>query len=309
MSFSAVIATSASPSRRARLLEIVRHIGQYDLLEELIVIWQSSEPPGPEFRLPKLRIFKCHARAVSLARNLGASKATGKWIWFLDDDTIPASPTYLETARFALEGSRNSRSLDFVTSNVSGEGAGQVCHRINVDIPINNKTIWGNFWEPGLIVARHVFLEVNYDIFLGPGCLHGSSEGSDLGMRMLRAGHIGTRIHDLDLDHPRIERSHDYRNKLFIYALGNGLVAMRYGGIRRLLLNVSKCTIKIWIALVMLQFSNAVDQFVRLCGLVVGPCLQPGPPLNLEPSWLSSEDILEEFDSLSSTPSAQSDQQ
>ncbi|CAN5275494.1 hypothetical protein BH10PSE15_BH10PSE15_01440 [soil metagenome] len=294
MTFSAVIATSASPGRRQRLLEIVQHICQFELLKEVIVVWQSIDPPSPEFDHPKLKIFLCRARAVSLARNLGAYQASGKWVWFLDDDTIPASDAYLETARNALTGGKSGSELDFLTSNVCGEGVGQVCRRISADIRIDETTIEGNFWEPGLIVARDVFLKVPYDICLGPGCLHGSSEGSDLGIRLLRSGHRGMRLHDLELDHPEIEKTDDYRNKLFLYALGNGLVAIRHGGRGGFFRTAGKAGAKMAILALTLRFAASLDQFIRLCGLFVGPCLRPAPPLNLEPRLLNSDDILQQ---------------
>jgi glycosyltransferase involved in cell wall biosynthesis len=290
MAFSAVIATTASSGRRARLLEIIQHICRFDLLDEVIVVWQSTDLPGPEFDHPKLRVFLCQARAVSLARNLGAYQARADWVWFLDDDTIPASDAYLERAKQVLD----DTGLDFLTSNVCGEGVGQVCRRISVDVPINERTIEGNFWEPGLIVARSVFLKVPYDICLGPGCLHGSSEGSDLGIRLLRSGYKGMRVHDLELDHPRIERPDDYRNKLFLYAIGNGLVAVRRGGKAGFLRTAGKSWAKMTVLALTFRGTAALDQFVRLCGLLVGPWLQPSPPMNLEPRLLRSDDILSE---------------
>lgn len=295
MAFSAVIATSAVPSRRKRLLDIVQYICQYELLEEVIVVWQSSDGPGPEFSHPKLKIFICRARAVSLARNLGGFQAKGKWIWFLDDDTIPVSNLYLNKARNALEGSGGSSGLDFLTSNVCGEGVGQVCRRISADVRLDETSIAGNFWEPGLIIARDVFLRISYDICLGPGCLHGSSEGSDLGYRLVRSGHTGMRLHDLELDHPKIEKTEDYRNKLFLYALGNGLVSIRHRGKMGFIRTVAKCWAKMTLLALTLRFSASFDQVVRLCGLLVGPCLRPTLPFNLEPSLLDDENILQEF--------------
>lgn len=292
MSFSAVIATSASPSRRERLLEIIRHICEHELLDEVIVVWQSSDLPSPEFDHPKLKVFLCAARAVSLARNLGAFQATGRWVWFLDDDTIPASDAYLNKAKTLLE----ETGLDFLTSNVCGEGVGQVCRRISVDVPLDRDTVWGNFWEPGLIVTRSAFLQVPYDICLGPGCLHGSSEGSDLGMRLLNAGYRGTRVHHLELDHPRIDQPDDYRNKLFFYALGNGLVAVRHRGKSGLVWMAAKCAGKSALFGLTFRFSDALNQLVRLCGLLVGPSLRPSPPMNLETSLLDSGKLLKRFE-------------
>jgi GT2 family glycosyltransferase len=255
------------------------------------VIWQSRDIPGPEFIHPKLKIFICRARAVSLARNLGAYETKAEWIWFLDDDTMPASATYLDTARRTLESSRS----DFLTSNVCGEGADQVCRRISADVQIDEKTIAGNFWEPGLIIRRSVFLQIPYDICLGPGCLHGSSEGTDLGMRLLWAGYRGMRIRDLELDHPRIEKTADYRNKIFFYALGNGLTAIRYGRRAGYSRAIVKSLIKIAVSGALFRRRAFLDHIARLCGLVAGPCLQPGPPINLEVSLLYSPDVLHEF--------------
>jgi hypothetical protein len=295
MSFSAVIATSASPSRRGRLLEIIQHICKDDLLEEVIVIWQSIEIPGPEFNHPKLKIFLCRARAVSLARNLGAHQTSGQWIWFLDDDTIPASNAYLETARYALLGGNDRRPLDFVTSNVCGEGAGQVCRRISADVPIDKKTIAGNFWEPGLIIDRKIFLQVRYDICLGPGCLHGSSEGTDFGLRLLAQGFQGMRVQAMELDHPRIEKASDSRSKIFFYSLGNGYVAIRHGRWLGYVNAILKSLVKLVYSLIVLRSSDGIDHLVRLCGLIAGPCLKPNPPINLEPSLINSPNIISEF--------------
>lgn len=291
MSFSAVIATSANPSRTKRLLDIIDSICRSDLLQEVIVVWQSATPPGPGFDNPKLKLFFCPIRAVSVARNQGAFQAKGDWIWFLDDDTMPASESYLGHAKQILD----ERRLDFLTSNVCGEGAGQVCARVLEDVLINDRTVWGNFWEPGLIVAREVFRLVPYDVHLGPGCLHGSSEGSDLGVRLVRAGYMGMRAHDLELDHPRIDRTADSRNKLFIYAIGNGLIALRHGGLAKYIWSLAKTGVKAAMMLLTLRFSAFLDQFVRLCGLLVGPHLKPSLPFNIEPGLLERDDLLIEL--------------
>jgi GT2 family glycosyltransferase len=288
MSFSAVIATSASPSRTKRLLEVIDVISRSDLLQEIIVVWQSTAPPGRGFDNPKLKLFFCPVRAVSVARNQGAFKAKGDWIWFLDDDTMPASESYLDRAKQILD----ARRLDFLTSNVCGEGAGQVCARASRDVPIDNRTVWSNFWEPGVIVAREAFRRVPYDVHLGPGCLHGSSEGADLGIRLVRAGYKGMRAHELELEHPRIARTADSRNKLFIYALGNGLVELQQGGLGKYSRSLLKTGVKAAAMLLTLRFSASLDLFLRLCGLLAGPHLKPALPFNIEPGLLDREDLL-----------------
>ncbi|WP_062787059.1 glycosyltransferase family 2 protein [Novosphingobium capsulatum] len=291
MSFSAVIPTSASRGRRARLLEIIKAICEFELLDEVIVVWQSFEEPGPEFIHPKVRIFLCKVRALSLARNLGASQAKGDWIWFLDDDTMPAAPDYLARAQRVL----TENNLDFVNSNVCGEGANQVSRRIEADVVFDERTISGNFWEPGLILRRTVFLANKFDVHLGVGCLHGASEGADLGLRLLRSGHRGMRLRDLELDHPAIEKPADHRNKMFSYALGNGAVSIRHRGWTGYARTAGRAAAKMVLLAVQLRFSEATDYFVRTCGLLVGPLLQPALPVNMEAQLLDSPVLLQEY--------------
>jgi hypothetical protein len=46
---------------------------------------------------------------------------------------------------------------------------------------------------------------------------------------------------------------------------------------------------------VQLRFSEATDYFVRTCGLLVGPLLQPALPVNMEAQLLDSPVLLQEY--------------
>lgn len=228
MTVSAIIATLGEPQRRSRLVSVIDKVLAQDRpVQEVLLIWQGPEDRNFFATLPAgTRVIVEKIAGVSRARNIGAQEAGGEWLWFLDDDTEPVLESTLSTGLNAA----SCAQLDFVLANIHSSGAVLAAVPVLRDVEITRRTLRGNFWEPGLLISRSTFLAVKYDETIGIGCLHGSSEGFDLGARLLDHGACGRRLVDYVLDHPELStNSQSEIERTFFYSMGNASALIKNG--------------------------------------------------------------------------------
>jgi len=276
--FSVVIPAIGSEAKLARLQEVIEAANRLDRVQEIILVWQG-EALSPFLRdlPPKVRVVLCETRATSYARNRGAEFSNSEYLVFLDDDTIPLG-NYSEVAsRYLRQGN------DFVYANVLTFGVkrSRASQSITTSIAITRQTAIGNAWEPGLTISRHNFLKVRYNESLGPGCIHGSSEGLDFAIRLLDSKLSGIRAHDLVLDHPEIPFDLNYPNKVAFYSFGNGYVAVKNRLLGHYSYDLSKALARIMINILVWNRYEIRVWAIRFLALLIGPILKSQPPLTL----------------------------
>jgi hypothetical protein len=270
-SVSVVIATVGSDDRAGRLNAVLAALARIAELDEIVIVWQG-DPHSP--RLPagdKVRVVISAVRAASHARNLGASSSEGAWLWFLDDDTIPVGDDYIRRAFADLE----RCACQFGVANVRTSGDVRVVRAVSEDLVLSRRNLPGNFWEPGLFIPRDLFLAHRYDERLGPGRRLGSSEGLDLGLRLLDGGARGVRAADLVLDHPPIVIDGTFAAKVGAYARGNGYVSFHHGLYGHYAADVARAAAKVALNAARLRWREMNWAARRLSGLLAGPFIRP----------------------------------
>jgi glycosyltransferase involved in cell wall biosynthesis len=185
---------------------------------------------------------------ANVSRNLGANIATGDYILFLDDD-VTIAPDFIE------------KTIKFVRSRADG-----AISRLR----IGQKDIGIIFNENGLLIRREIISKYPFDETLGPGTLYASSEALDLKIRLARAGIRLVESEALVLHPPLIESV--TAEKVFLYAVGNSIVALRYGQVSNLLLEMCKCIAKGFLNIFGLKKRHSFVR-QRLAGLIAGTIL------------------------------------
>jgi len=297
MRVSAVLATVGGADKVERLRQVLETLDQLDEVCEIVLVWQG-EPDSP--LIPNghkgLRVILSGTKALSHARNVGAKFATSEWLWFLDDDTVPIGADYLKRAATYLV----THGCQFATANVRTVGTITVATRTKQTFFYDDPRSARLLWEPGLLIPRNIFLQFRFDEHLGVGCLHGSSEGYDLGIRLIAAGIRGFRHVDLELDHPPLVLSQAFGNRIAFYSFGEALVMIRYRLYGRYVILLAKTIAKMIVNAARLRRREAVWNVIKLWALLLGPLLRPEPPFVI--GALPRERRLVEAPELSGTP-------
>jgi glycosyltransferase involved in cell wall biosynthesis len=182
---------------------------------------------------------------ANVSRNLGAWIATGQYVLFLDDDVI-LDPTFID------------KSLAIINQNP--DGAISILH-----IGTENKGHLFN--ENGLIIKRSIIIRGGFNEKLGPGTLFASSEALDLKFRLLRYG-VKLVKNDGVVLHPPLADT-ETADKVFLYAIGNCVVALKYKKIGHILFEIIKSSIK-----TLLNITKREKQYIfarhRLACLIAG---------------------------------------
>ena len=279
---SAVIVTLGEPQRRSRLLSVIeKALAQDGGVQEVLLVWQGEEDQDFFVGLPSgTRVIVETIAGVSRARNIGAQEASSDWLWFLDDDTEPVLNSALaKSLDVALRA-----QLDFVLANIRSSGSVQAAVPISKDVEISRRTLRGNFWEAGLLILRSRFLAVRYDETIGIGCLHGSSEGFDLGARLLNHGAQGRRLASYVLDHPELSMSaRSDIERTFFYSMGNGVVLIKNRFFGLYIFEHARAAKTLFWGLVTGRRAIIRWAVVRALCLVLGPLVPRRPPRIVPP--------------------------
>ena len=122
-------------------------------------------------------------------------------------------------------------------------------------------------------------MKIKFDDGIGIGCIHGSSEGFDLGARLLKYGYKGQVTKDFQLSHPQILADTDEQallQRIFFYSLGNGKVLITNKFYILYVYELVKCLIFISLGLVTLNKNRMKVFTVRMLCLLLGPLIPKG---------------------------------
>jgi glycosyltransferase involved in cell wall biosynthesis len=272
---SVVICTVEHSGREERLRLVIDRLRQQNDVEiQLILVWQGVDT-AQQPRFSGVELISLDIWSSSEARNSGAAAASHPFICFLDDDTFPVDGSFLSNAIDLL----TDDEIDFVTCNIKSEGDIQAGSSVNADIVLTKDTLIGNMWEPGLLVRRSAFAATRFDATLGIGCVHGSSEGLDFGVRLLANGYRGRRVAKFLIDHPPLPPVQDVQlERSFFYALGNGAVLIQHRYYRVYVWQIGKTFVRIVVSLIRRDQMRAKAALIRFFCLMLGPLVPRSLP-------------------------------
>jgi glycosyltransferase involved in cell wall biosynthesis len=276
---SIVICTIERSGREDRLQLLVERLQkQLHVDLEIIIVFQGSDPALAP-KIPGARYIVTTLISSAESRNRGADAAKHGLLCFFDDDTFPIGDDFLHRACGILY----ERALDFLTCNISSQGDIQSGPRIEADIPITTRSVISQMWEPGLLIRASAFRAVRFDPTLGIACIHGSSEGFDIGVRLLAAGFRGQRIASLIVDHPPLPVGYNENmERAFFYGLGNGATLVQHKYYLNYGLAMLKTIARLFLSIAVANNLRAKASLVRLTSLIAGPLL-PRRSARIEP--------------------------
>lgn len=273
---SAIISTSGSVDRRKRFVAVLESLqAQTHANIEILVMWQGYAENIFFAEYPDIKFILLPIRNVCRCRNEGARQATGEYIWFIDDDTTIADSSRLAYGLSVIK----EKSLDYIVANVICGGELKALQSHEHDFEITPRVLRGAFSEPGLLFRRDCFLAVKFDEGLGIGCIHGSSEGFDLGARLIKSGYRGQVTYEFKLDHPPIKADTDQKallHRVFFYSMGNSLALVKNGYYRLYCYELIRCLAHMGIGLIRLDKKRIHTFTIRLLCLIVGPLVPQG---------------------------------
>jgi hypothetical protein len=160
------------------------------------------------------------------ARNLGLTLARGGLVSFPDDDcTFPPGLLAGVLGAFAAD-----PRLAILTGPAASPEGGLGSGRWREDAgPIDPSNVWTSVIEFNLFLRREVALAMGgFDERLGPGTPLGSTEGNDLVLRALRAGHAARYDPAQRIVHPDKRLTPVAVERAALYARGMGFVLRRH---------------------------------------------------------------------------------
>jgi hypothetical protein len=273
---SVVICTVQNSGREQRLKLVLDELSkQVNVIVEVIIVWQgwdlASAPTYSGARVIALDVW-----SSSVARNRGGEQASHPFICFLDDDTYPVGERALSDLVTLL----NRESLDFVTCNIRSDGDIQAGSHVKNDIDLTRRSIIGNMWEPGLTLRAEAFLSTRFDPTVGIGCIHGSSEGLDFGLRLIAGGYRGRRLAGQLIDHPPLSPDQSLKlDRSFLYALGNGSVLIQHKMYGAYVAQVFKSVVRLGISTLRRDGVRIRAAAIRTLCLLLGPMIPRGTPV------------------------------
>ncbi|HWU63293.1 MAG TPA: glycosyltransferase family A protein [Ensifer sp.] len=203
---------------------------------ELIVVDQNADDRlvpilSPyEGRFP-IRHIKSDQKGVNRGRNLGASQATGEWLFFPDDDSwYPAD--FLKTLRHLMA----TEPADIYTGrSLNKDGKEIMVSYIGEDAEITRGNIWHVMIEWTIVVRAETFRKVggfDEDIGAGAQSPFQSGEAQDLVLRCLSQGAKGLFRRAFYGFHPEEQPNANpevHIAKMRGYSRGKGFVMRRHG--------------------------------------------------------------------------------
>lgn len=229
MRVSLVVATRGRDRELGELFESLAAQGHAAL--EVIVVDQNGDDrlaPVMEAWRDRLGLIWRRTRRAHAnhARNLGLALARGEIVGFPDDDcTFPPGLLARVISGFAAD-----PALAILTGPAASPGGGLGSGRWRAEAgPITPENVWTSVIEFNLFLRREVALALGgFDERLGPGTPLGSTEGNDLVLRAVRAGHAARYDPAQRILHPDKRLTPVAVERAALYARGMGFVLRRH---------------------------------------------------------------------------------
>jgi glycosyltransferase involved in cell wall biosynthesis len=209
-----------------RLISLLRILDSIiDNSSEIIIVFQGENLNYlnllcKEFKKSVFKFIVSEEIGISVARNIGIYQSTKEWIIFLDDDI------YINNDFFVQLNTNINKSYKAFYGNVLIEET----NNNFVKYYITNKNInffsYNRICSVSLVLNRSIFNEIGFfDERLGTGSYFGSSEESDLIIRMLMHKIVIKYLKTHTVWHPFEPFPH---NKYFKYGKGLGALYKKY---------------------------------------------------------------------------------
>ncbi len=229
MRVSLIVATRGRDRELAELFASLAAQG-HAALEVIIVDQNADDRLAPviaawrdQLALRWERTTRAHANH---ARNLGLALARGAVVGFPDDDcTFPPGLLARVLGAFAAD-----PALTILTGPAASPEGGLGSGRWREDAgAIDASNVWTSVIEFNLFLRREVALAMGgFDERLGPGTPLGSTEGNDLVLRAVAAGHVARYDPAQRIVHPDKRLTPVAVARAALYARGMGFVLRRH---------------------------------------------------------------------------------
>ena len=217
-------------------------------------------------------------KGLSLSRNLGIKKASGRILIFVDDDGF-LDPSYLKNLSRLLRKYPNCKGFAGIIYNIEDKKTFSRYHtKNNTSLTLLN---YDKFLSSNIVLKKEIFNEIGmFDIDFGVGRKWGGSEDTDILIRGL--------LHKADLlysseiivYHPKCNFSsfsfQQIFNKMYSYGLGRGALYKKYArilphwAIIQLLLSFLKASLGLAISLIFFNRKGAIKNLGAIAGRARG---------------------------------------
>tara|TARA_B100000674_G_scaffold499045_1_gene541273 strand:+ start:1780 stop:2793 length:1014 start_codon:yes stop_codon:yes gene_type:complete len=203
MEFSVVIPSRDRPKQVVSCLEsIIRMFSLTALSYELIIVDDGSQSNLKQGYLDLVSVHNVNllnsgGRGPSAARNLGALKSLGKWIYFIDDDVVMDEDSLLWWSERHLPSAAGYQGVTKVNGSPDWS-----------EVQASKTDFIDGFGSGNIIYRRDLFLQLGgFDeaYFLTTFGIH-FREDTDLGLRFLRNGHELPVVDQMSAKHPPKEQ-------------------------------------------------------------------------------------------------------
>ena len=226
LALSVVVCTLGGDGVGDAVESIVASADNADRAVEVIVVWQSDEPP-PDLD-EDVRVVRVFNAGTANARNRGLRAAAAPLVAFVDDDEI-VDGGWVEAVVNAFDedvagvfgpvAPRDDRGLPYC--RYDGGGAARIFRGRSVPP-------WIVGTGGNMAFRRETLLAVGgFDVLFGPGSVARSAEDTEVILRLLRSGHALLWTPDVVVYHPTKTEAERLASR-FPYAYGMGKIMRRH---------------------------------------------------------------------------------
>ena len=193
---------------------------------EVVVVDQSAGDAGAAVCSERATTYvRSTRRGISFNRNLGAARAGGRWLFFLDDDAW-VEAGWADAVWRAIAGDE----IDFAGGLIlDDQGRPIVADREAAPCVLDPATVWRCGGAALLVRARRFAENGGFDERFGAGGRWGCAEETDLVLRLLARGGVARFDPAIVVRHPPVTASAPGgARRAFRYGLGHGALLRKH---------------------------------------------------------------------------------